>query len=102
MQQFDPNLRPSKVNFHKMAVWIRIHDLPFVLMKNKWGWKLGKKVGSVMKVDVDSQGRAWGAYLRAKVQIDLNKPLSMMCHNFSKKRQTTKHFEVSYEKIPKF
>jgi hypothetical protein len=64
IQQFDPNLRPSEVVFDKMAIWI-ICDLPFGLMNSKWGRELAKKVGSIMKVEVDAQGRAWGPYLRA-------------------------------------
>lgn len=102
VQQFDPNLRPSEVAFDKMAVWIRILDLPFGLMNNKWGWELAKKVGSVMKLEVDSQGRAWGLYLRAKVQIDLTKPLLRCVIIFSEKRQTNVQFYVKYEKLPNY
>jgi len=40
LQHFDPNLRPSEVTFNKIAIWIRIYDLPFGLMNRKWGWEL--------------------------------------------------------------
>ncbi|KAK3121518.1 hypothetical protein QOZ80_8BG0655120 [Eleusine coracana subsp. coracana] len=85
-----------------MAVWVRIHDLPFGLMNDKWGWELAKKVGDVMKIEVDAQGRAWGPYLRAKVQIDLSKPLLRCVTIFSEKRQTFVQFEVRYEKLPSY
>ena len=75
VQPFDPNLRPSEVVFDKLAIWIRIYDLPFGLMNKQWGFELGNKVGPVMKVDVDEQGRAWGPFLRVKVQFDISKPL---------------------------
>jgi hypothetical protein len=28
VQQFDPNMRPSKIVFDKMAIWVKIYDLP--------------------------------------------------------------------------
>ncbi|CAN6204123.1 unnamed protein product [Urochloa humidicola] len=102
VQQFDANLRPSEVVFNKMAIWIRIYDLPFGLMNSKWGWELAKKLGSVMKVEVDAQGRAWGSYLRAKVQVDISKPLLRCITIFSQKRQTTEQYKVRYEKLPNY
>ena len=102
IQQFDPNLRPSEVVFDKMAIWIRICDLPFGLMNRKWGWELAKKVGSVMKLDVDAHGRAWGPYLRAKVQVHISKPLLRCITIFSEKRQTTEIYNVKYEKLPNY
>jgi hypothetical protein len=44
-------------------------------MNNKWGCEVAEKVRTVIKVETDSYGRAWGPFLRAKVQIDLTKPL---------------------------
>jgi len=102
VQRFDPNLRPSEVTFDKMPIWIRIQDLPFGLMNNKSGLELTKKIGSVLKVEVDSQGRAWGPFLRAKVQIDLAKPLLRCITIFSEKRQATEPFSVRYEKLPSY
>lgn len=102
VQHFDPNLRPAEVVFDKMAIWIRIYDLPLGLMNSKWGWQLAKKVGSVVKVEVDNQDRAWGPYLRAKVEVDLSKPLLRYITIFSEKRKTTDVFDVKYEKLPNY
>lgn len=102
VQKFDPNLRPSEVVFDRMTIWIRICDLPFGLMNNRWGWKLAKKVGKVINVEVDAQGRAWGPYLRAKVQVDISKPLLRCISIFSEKRQTTELYDVKYEKLPNY
>ncbi|CAO2160944.1 unnamed protein product [Urochloa humidicola] len=102
VQRFDPNLRPTDVVFDKMPIWIRICDLPFGLMNRIWGTELAKKVGSVEKVDVDAQGRAWGPYLRAKVLIDISKPLLRCITIFSNKRQTIERYKVQYEKLPNY
>lgn len=102
VQKLDPNLRPSEVPFDKMSIWIRICDLPFGLMNNRWGWMLANKVGKVINVEVDAQGRAWGPYLRAKVQVDISKPLLRCISIFSEKRQTTELYDVKYEKLPNY
>jgi hypothetical protein len=99
VQHFYPSLRPSEVMFDRMAIWIRTHDLPFGLMNNKWGWKLTEKVRLVLKVEADSHGRAWGPYLRAKVQIYISKPLLRCVSVFSEKKQITERFDVKYEKL---
>jgi hypothetical protein len=74
--------------FDRMAIWIRINDLTFGLMNNKWGWKLAEKVGLVLKVEADSHGRAWEPYLKAKVQIDISKPLLRCLSVFSERKKT--------------
>ena len=102
VQPFDPNLRPSEVVFDKLAIWIRIYDLPFGLMNKQWGFELGNKVGPVLKVDVDEQGRAWGPFLRVKVQFDISKPLLRCITIFSKKRQVPEVYNVRYEKLPNY
>ncbi|KAL6660850.1 hypothetical protein ACP70R_000234 [Stipagrostis hirtigluma subsp. patula] len=102
LQPFDPNLRPSEVVFEKMAIWVRIYDLPFGLMNSKWGNEMAKKVGLVMKVEVDANDRAWGPFLRARVQVDLSKPLLRYISIFSEKRKTTNVYDVKYEKLPNY
>lgn len=102
IQKFDPSLRPTDVKFDKLAVWIRIHNLPFGLMNKKWGMELAGKVGTEVKVEVDAQDRAWGPFLRARVSIDLSKPLLRCVSIFSVKRQTQEWYDVRYEKIPSY
>lgn len=82
IQKFDPNLRPTDVKFDRMAVWIRIYNLPFGLMNKKWGMELAGKVGMDVKVEVDAQDRAWGLYLRARVMIDVSNPSVVLCQSF--------------------
>jgi hypothetical protein len=53
-------------------------------------------------VEVDAQGRAWGPYLRAKVLVDISKPLLRCITIFSEKRQTTDLYDVKYEKLPNY
>ena len=86
VQEFDANLRPTDVVLNHMLIWVRIKNLPFGLMNKSWGEELAGKIGKVEKVDADSNGRAWGPYLRAKVRIDITKPLRRGVSIFSVKR----------------
>lgn len=71
-------------------------------MNDSWGRELAKKVGEVVQLDVGVTGRGWGPYLRAKVLIDLSKPLLRCVTIFSERRQTLLQFEVRYEKLPTY
>lgn len=102
VQDFNADLRPTDINFDRMSIWVRIYNLPFGLMNKTWGEDLARKFGSLEKVDVDAQGRAWGPFLRAKVLIDITKPLRHGVSIFSKKRQSKEWYEVRYEKLPNY
>ena len=63
---------------------------------------IAMKIGPVEKLELDDQDRAWGAYLRAKVQINITKPLMRGVSIFSTKRQVKEWYEVRYEKLPNY
>ena len=71
-------------------------------MNEQWGRKIAGMIGTVEKVDVDAQRRAWGPYLRAKVKIDITKPLRRGVALFSAKRKRTEWYEIRYEKVPNY
>ncbi|CAD6213027.1 unnamed protein product [Miscanthus lutarioriparius] len=102
VQEFDASMRPSDIHFDYMSIWVRIYNIPFGLMNGKWGYVIAKKIGPVEKLEVDDQDRAWGAYLRAKVQINITKPLMRGVSIFSTKRQAKEWYEVRYEKLPNY
>jgi hypothetical protein len=102
VQEFDASMRPTNVCFSKMSIWVRIKNLPFEWMKEQWGLQIAGMIGSVEKVDVDAQRRAWGPYLRAKVKIDIMKPLHRGVALFFAKRKRTEWYELSYEKVPSY
>uniref|UniRef100_A0A453Q4K1 CCHC-type domain-containing protein n=1 Tax=Aegilops tauschii subsp. strangulata TaxID=200361 RepID=A0A453Q4K1_AEGTS len=71
-------------------------------MNRTWGESLGAKIGTVEKVDVDSQGRAWGNYLRVRVSVEISKPLLRWVTAYSKKKKAYERYEVQYERIPHY
>jgi hypothetical protein len=102
VQEFDANLRPTDIVLNHMLIWVRIKNLPFGLMNKSWGEELAGKIGKLEKVDADSNGRAWGPYLRVKVRINITKPLRRGVSIFSVKRQKKEWYEVQYEKLPSY
>jgi hypothetical protein len=88
IKRYDPNQRPTDIVFNLLPIWVRIMNLPFGLMNGKWGGQLEGMIGEVEKLDLDDQGRAWGPYLRAKVAIDVSKPLRRCVGIFSARQQT--------------
>jgi hypothetical protein len=75
LQDYNDKLKPSDVCFDRMSIWVRILNLPFSWMNTKKGEKVARAFGTVEKIDADEKGKASGSFLRARVAIDLNKPL---------------------------
>lgn len=97
IKRFDPNQRPADIRFNQLPIWVRIMNLPLGLMNDKWGSQLAGMVGEVEQLETDEQGRAWGPYLRAKVVIDVSKPLRRCV--FSARRQAHELYDVQYENL---
>jgi hypothetical protein len=75
LQEYDEPLKPSNVSFSTVTMWVRILDLPFGWMNAKRGARVVGLIGEVQKVEADSEGKVSGPFLRARVVIDISKPL---------------------------
>lgn len=75
LQEYDASLKPSDVSFAKMEMWVRILNLPFGWMNERRGSRAASLVGEVVRMDVDGDGEASGSFLRARVLVDMDKPL---------------------------
>uniref|UniRef100_A0ACD5YIE3 Uncharacterized protein n=1 Tax=Avena sativa TaxID=4498 RepID=A0ACD5YIE3_AVESA len=102
INNFDARQRPSDVCFDKLTVWARIKNPRFELMNRSWGEELGARLGKVESVETDSQGRAWGDYLRVRVTVDITKPLLRCVTVYSKKYKELDTYEVVYERLPHY
>jgi hypothetical protein len=58
-----------------MDIWIHILNLPLGWMNHHRGERAMGLVRAVKKMDVDRDGKASGAFLRARVAIEIAKPL---------------------------
>jgi len=57
-------------------------------------------IGTMVKVDVDADGKASGAFLRARVAIEIDKPLSRVVMLRMSKSEEPRWFAIRYEKLP--
>jgi hypothetical protein len=71
---YDESLKPSDISFIMVLMWVRILDLPFGWMNARRGSCAAGLIGEVLKIDTDAEGKAYGAFLRARVQVDMPNP----------------------------
>jgi hypothetical protein len=75
LEEYDGSVRPSDMAFHKLAVWVRVRDLPLDMMNVVFAKIIGNWLGKYISADVDEDGLAWGEELRIRVEILVSKPL---------------------------
>jgi hypothetical protein len=100
LTEFDGLTPSAKLNFDHAAFWIRMFNLTLACMGKATGGKIGSSVGNVEEVDVHDGEVGWGEYLRAKIVIDLTKPLARGWMLHVQGHSTWVAFR--YEKLPKF
>jgi hypothetical protein len=75
LREYDQTLKPSDVCFSKMEMWVHILNLPFGWMGVRRGARAAGLIGDVVNVDAGPDGKASGPFLRARVAVDVHKPL---------------------------
>jgi hypothetical protein len=103
LQEYDESLKPSDTSFSLVTLWVRILDLPFGWMNTKRGARAPGLVGEVKKEEADSEGKVSGPFLRARVVIDISKPLQRGIMLKTDKSSTPlEWFDIQYENLPFF
>jgi hypothetical protein len=101
LAEYDGFSNVQDYKLDKVPVWARIQGLPEGLMKKKeLAEKVAKKVGEPPLKVILNEGRINPSqYLRARVHLDLSKPLVRFVPINLKER---KKYPVQYEKLPDF
>ncbi|XP_062186552.1 uncharacterized protein LOC133890122 [Phragmites australis] len=103
LEKMDPTKRPTEMVFNRLQVWVRVLDLPFKLMNKKWGEVIAKQIGhELIRLDVDEKGKPRGSSLRARITIDITKPLMRWITITPKSRGVEERYDLQYEDIPFF
>lgn len=102
LQHYDERLSASEITFERMEIWVRMLNLPLGWMNQTRGSRAMSLVGTVVKMDVDSDRKASGAFLRARVAIEIDKPIRRGVLLRMSKTEEPKWFGVQYEKLPFF
>ena len=99
LAEFEGWMRPSDLSFDKLQVWVRFLNLPYNLRNTTKGLGVARQIDkacSVVQID------PVGGFLRARVSIDVNKPLRRGILIESAKRKCTDWYDIAYEHIPHF
>jgi hypothetical protein len=102
LREYDDKLKPSEIRFERMEIWVRLLDLPLGWMNTQRGTRAMKLLGDVVKMDVDKDGKASGPFLRARVAIDMSKPIKRGVLLKMSKDSAPEWFDARYEKLPFF
>lgn len=100
LQDYDAKLSASDIVFDRMEIWARIPDLPLGWMNRTRGSKAMALLGHVTSMDVDVDGKASGVFLRARVAIEVDKPIKCGVLLRMSKKEEPKWFHVQYERLP--
>ncbi|KAI8012263.1 hypothetical protein LOK49_LG06G02419 [Camellia lanceoleosa] len=95
-----PDLILDRLLFDKMMVWVQLYGLPLECFTEEAGVHLGRAVGDVVKVDIDSLMPRNIRFLRLRVWVPLDKPL--ISGFFLKFRDGQQHWiSCRYERVCK-
>lgn len=101
---FDGLTSPSMVPLETVPIWVRIYDLPLVMMNIARGELLGSRIGRVREVDVKEDGCSKHDFFRIRVDLPVNQPLKtqLAVKIKLKGREEVRRFNLRYERIPHF
>lgn len=99
IKDFDGVGNPVDVRLDSLSIWVQIHRLPIILKTEDMGWKLGKKLGTVLAVS-HRNNQIVDEHLRVRVQHPVEKPLRKNVDITPKGSTKPILFDVKYEKLP--
>ncbi|CAN6328230.1 unnamed protein product [Urochloa humidicola] len=102
LKEYDEKIKPSEITFDRMDIWVRILNLPLGWMNQHRGSRAMSLLGEVKKMDVDADGKASGAFLRARVAIEINRPIKRGVLLRMSRDGEPEWFNAQYEKLPFF
>lgn len=100
LQEYDERLTVQEIAFDRMEIWVRILNLPLGWMNRTKGSRAMGLIGNVIAMDVDADGKASGAFLRARLAIEVDKPIRRGVFLRMNKNEEARWFKIQYEKLP--
>lgn len=102
---FDGITCPSNVPLDVVPIWVRIYDLPLVLMTKVRGEMFGSKLGKVREVDVGDDGRNKHDFFHIiRVDLPVKCPLKsqIAIRMTVQGKEVLRRFDLRYEWVPHF
>jgi hypothetical protein len=89
--------------FTVVTMWVCTLDLPFGWMNTKRGARAAGLISEILKTEANTSGKVSGPYLRARIVVDITKPLRRgILLDKDKSSPPPKWFDVQYENLPFF
>ncbi|KAE8801746.1 Alanyl-tRNA synthetase [Hordeum vulgare] len=101
IQTISGALKPAwdEVQFDRLSLWARVPNLPYNLRNDAWGKLIAQQIDkNATTVQFDHVG----GFLRARVSIEVNKPLRRWILIDSAKRKKVDMYDIPYEHVPHF
>ncbi|KAK2661997.1 hypothetical protein Ddye_000571 [Dipteronia dyeriana] len=76
VQKCRPNFMPGKEEICRMAIWVRLSELPIDGIDVDLLWNIGGMLGNTYKVDPITESQARGRVLSICINLDITKPLT--------------------------
>ena len=97
--EFKESMQPSELQFDKLRIWARVLNLPFNLRSDTRGKAVARQIDTnASAVQFDPVG----GFLRARVTIDVRKPLRRWILIDSARRKKVDMYDLQYEQLPYF
>ncbi|GKV40168.1 hypothetical protein SLEP1_g47836 [Rubroshorea leprosula] len=75
IRKWEPAFNPEKATFKTTAIWARLPRLPIEYYDFKILERIGKMLGTPLRIDAHTAHQSRGQYARICIQVDLDEPL---------------------------
>lgn len=99
LAEFEDCMRPDELKFDRLQVWARILNLPYNLRDDAWALTIARQLDKNVQI---ANFDHIGGYLRARVTIEVDKPLRRWILIDSARRKKVDSYDIQYEQIPYF
>ncbi|XP_021737773.1 uncharacterized protein LOC110704291 [Chenopodium quinoa] len=75
IRKWKPNVIFDEEPIKKLTAWVRIPQLSVEYFDKQFLFKIGSKIGKVIKIDRNTESKYCGQYVRFCIEVNLTKPL---------------------------
>ncbi|KAK9027648.1 hypothetical protein V6N11_067473 [Hibiscus sabdariffa] len=74
VEQWSIDFQPTQASPSRLMAWIRLPGLPLTLYKRSFIEAIGNQIGSVIKIDLQTDNGRYGRFARLAVSLNLHHP----------------------------
>nr|XP_051191042.1 uncharacterized protein LOC127304392 [Lolium perenne] len=102
IEEYDGLTNTKAILLDSVRVWVRIIGLPDLIRNKAVATVMAGKMGTVLEVELGSNGVNYVKYVRVYVKIPISKPLFRFVTGSVNAETGPQKFRVLYEKMPRF